>query len=105
MQTQMLKGILEGCVLKIVEDHFHFSKEILEILNTQGFDHITEGTIFPLLIRLEKEDLFEIKKIKTEYGHYRKYYRLNKKGIEELKHFEESWNHLYRTVNHIIKEG
>lgn len=105
MQTQMLKGILEGCVLKIVEDHFHFSKEILEILNTQGFDNITEGTIFPLLIRLEKEDLFEIKKVKTEYGPYRKYYRLNTKGKEELKNFEESWNHLYKTVNHIMKEG
>ena len=52
--SQMLKGTLEGCVLAIISKKKTYGYEISQQLMAYGFGKITEGTIYPLLLRLEK---------------------------------------------------
>ncbi|BDQ62443.1 hypothetical protein EfsSVR2332_25210 [Enterococcus faecalis] len=53
-QTELLKGILEGLVLAIIQRKETYGYEITKILNDQGFTEIVEGTVYTILLRLEK---------------------------------------------------
>lgn len=102
--TQMLKGILEGCVLKIISQKTRYSTEIVEALKRYGFEEVSEGTLFPMLLRLEKEGLFETERVNNTLGPSRKYYSLSNKGQLELEHFTAIWRNFYTTINNIIEE-
>ena len=54
ISTQMLKGTLEGCVLAVIGQKETYGYEISEQLGKYGFGKVAEGTIYPLLLRLEK---------------------------------------------------
>ena len=101
--TQMVKGILEGCVLKIVSKSSLYSQEIVAELKKYGFDTISEGTLFPLLLRLDKEGLFDTKKVATSLGPSRKYYRLNEQGQQELALFLTEWRALKQHVDAVME--
>ena len=55
--SQMLKGTLEGCILGILSQKETYGYEISSQLAAYGFGTIPEGTIYPLLLRLEKNGL------------------------------------------------
>ena len=57
ISTQMLKGTLEGCILGIIRKRETYGYEISEALGQYGFGKITEGTIYPILLRLEKNGM------------------------------------------------
>lgn len=102
--TQILKGILEGCLLKIIENHETYGYEICEKLMNYGFSDITEGSVYPILIRLEKkENIYSITK-KSPLGPMRKYYYLTEKGKEELKDFMDSWEEINNAVKRVLEE-
>lgn len=103
-QAQMLKGILEGCVLKIVEHHSRYSQEIVQLLRRQGFADISEGTLFPLLLRQDKEGYFTIRMVSSAVGPSRKYYQLNQAGLAALNRFYTDWENLKSIVDHILTE-
>ena len=60
--SQMLKGTLSGCILAIISRRETYGYEIAETLSRYGFGKVAEGTIYPLLLRLEKNGLVD-----TEY--------------------------------------
>ena len=101
-KTQMLKGILEGCVLKIISEKPCYSAEIAEALKNYGFEETSEGTLFPMLLRLEKEGLFDTEKISNPLGPNRKYYRLNAWGTAELQRFIEVWRGFSGIIDNIL---
>lgn len=102
--SQMLKGTLEGCVLAIIGKKETYGYEISEQLGEYGFGRITEGTIYPLLLRLEKNDLIQAVYRVSEVGPKRKYYFLTSKGSEELKNFFRSYRELEDAVNSLMKD-
>ena len=104
-KTQMLKGILEGCVLKILSYKSCYSQELVQILKESGFEDLSEGTLFPMLLRLEKDGLFISEKVSTSLGPCRKYYCLSEKGFEELKNFSIIWQDFKSVVDKIISNG
>ena len=55
--TQILKGILEGCLLSIIGKGETYGYEMIEKLNDYGFNMVKEGSIYPLLLRMKKEGL------------------------------------------------
>lgn len=55
--TEMLKGILEGCVLEIISRKTTYGYDITRQLNTLGFTDVVEGTVYTILVRLEKKQL------------------------------------------------
>ncbi|MGO5073661.1 PadR family transcriptional regulator [Clostridium sporogenes] len=108
-KSQLLRGTLEGCILKIINDKETYGYEIAESLKLYGFKDISEGTIYPLLIRLEKNGFLNFIKKPSPYGPKRKYYTLSEKGIEELNSFYNNWLELKNNVDKIFinysKEG
>lgn len=100
--SQILKGILEGCILSIISKQETYGYELLTKLKKSGFEDIVEGTLYPLLLRLEKNELVIAEKKKSPKGINRKYYKLSDKGDMELKGFINYWGKLYVDVNNII---
>ena len=78
--TQILKGILEGCILSIISKEETYGYELLIKLKNEGFDDMVEGTVYPLLLRLEKKDLIISEKRKEDSGMTRKYFSLTEAG-------------------------
>lgn len=102
--SQMLKGTLEGCVLAIISKSETYGYEISEQLKQYGFGKITEGTIYPLLLRLEKNNFIKAVYRESEVGPKRKYYFLTESGKEELISFKESYRELENAVNSLMKD-
>jgi len=102
--TQILKGILEGCVLSIISKEITYGYELLIKLKNYGFNDMVEGTLYPLLLRLEKNNLITSEKRKSENGMTRKYFYLTEVGRKELQDFETYWDKLCIDVNKILKE-
>ena len=100
--TQILKGLLEGCILKIVKENETYGYEICEMLISYGFKDITEGSVYPILIRLEKKKLIYSVMKNSPFGPKRKYYYLTDEGIEELKTFISSWQEVKSNVDRVL---
>lgn len=92
--TEMLKGVLEGCVLEIISHEEIYGYEITKRLNALGFSEVVDGTVYTILVRLEKKKLVETRKKPSEIGPPRKFFTLNDAGREELKKFWEKWTFL-----------
>lgn len=101
--TQMLKGIIDGCLLAIIKNKEVYGYELAEKLGSYGFKSFSEGTIYPLLMRMQKEELVTSTLRKSTAGPRRKYYRLTPKGELELKKFIERWDNLQENVNNVIQ--
>lgn len=92
--SEMLKGILEGIVLEIISRDEIYGYEIVKRLSVLGFEGIAEGTVYALLVRLEKNRLVHIVKKPSEIGPPRKFYTLNERGRKELTSFWARWDFL-----------
>jgi len=102
--TEMLKGVLEGCVLEIIGRGDTYGYEITRRLNALGFQDVVEGTVYTILLRLEKNGLVEITKRPSDVGPPRKFFALNGAGREELRRFWEKWDFVASRINQ-LKEG
>jgi PadR family transcriptional regulator PadR len=101
-RSQLLKGLLEGCILKVIEGTETYGYEISEILIANGFSAISEGTIYPLLLRLEKNELVIATYKDSPLGPKRKYYALTDKGKHSLEEFYHNWFALQSSVNQLL---
>ena len=101
--AQLSKGILEGCVLRLLKDDFRFSTEIVVAMRKAGFD-FSEGTLYPMLLRLEKDGCFIIRRETSPNGPPKKYYKLAPHGVERLNDFESAWKEISGNVNNIFVE-
>ena len=102
--TEMLRGVLEGCVLEIISREQTYGYEITRRLNTLGFTEVVEGTIYAILIRLEKNMLVDIEKKPSDMGPPRKFYALNEAGREELRRFWEKWEFVALKITQLKEE-
>ena len=101
--TQMLKGIIDGCILAIIHEKEVYGYELAEKLEQYGFDSFSEGTIYPLLMRMQREELVISTLKKSTAGPKRKYYSLTQKGEEEFQKFSSRWDRLQRSVNSVLR--
>lgn len=99
--TEMLKGVLEGCVLEIISRRETYGYEITRLLNALGFTDVVEGTVYTILVRLEKNKLVDIEKKTSDMGPPRKFYTLNDAGHEELKRFWKKWEFVSSKINEL----
>ena len=97
-KSQLLKGTLEGCILRVISNRETYGYEISERLRDNGFSEISEGTIYPLLMRLEKSGLIVATFKDSPYGPKRKYFNITTKGEEEMQSFIINWQELQKAV-------
>lgn len=103
--SEMLKGVLEGMVLQIISKEETYGYEIVRQLNRIGFAGIVEGTVYTLLVRLEKNGLVNIKKKPSDLGPPRKFYSLNARGRQALTDFWERWDFISTRIEGLKKNG
>ena len=102
--TEMLKGVLEGCVLEIISRGQTYGYEITRKLNALGFADVVEGTVYTILLRLEKNKLVDIEKKSSDKGPPRNFFTLNDAGREELRKFWEKWEFVASKMNQLKEE-
>ena len=102
--TEMLKGTLEGIVLATVALRPAYGYEITARLREEGFSDIVEGTVYALLIRIEKRGLVDVEKVPSEKGPPRKVYSLNAQGVEYLEEFWGTWKFLTERIEKLHQE-
>lgn len=91
------KGLLEFLVLKIVGSESVYVPDILRRLAETEFA-TQEGTLYPLLSKLRREELVQYEWQESGIGPPRKYYRLTKTGKTQLAAFDDYWEQLNKTI-------
>ena len=102
--AQLLKGILEYCVLKLIEKEPTYGYEIVIQLKQLGFSELSESTLYPMLLRLEQQEKVTVERRPSPKGPSRKYYVVTEKGRQSLFDFKKNWNQLCQLVGNIFKE-
>lgn len=103
-KSQLMRGTLEGCILKVISRRLTYGYEIMEYLKNNGFEDISEGTLYPLLLRLEKTGNVKSELLPSPLGPRRKYFSITEQGENYLAEFEECWQSLSGTVRKIVSE-
>lgn len=99
--TEMLKGVLEGSILEIISRGSTYGYEITQTLRSLGFEDVVEGTVYTILIRLEKSMLVSTEKRPSELGPPRKFYALTDLGYKELHIFWAKWDFVSSKINEL----
>ncbi len=102
MSAQLKKGTLEMCVLAVLEHADGYAYDIVSKL-AHGVD-MSEGTIYPLMRRLQNDALVTTYLAESEQGPPRKYYRLTASGRNELAKMKAEWRDFVGEVNKILGE-
>ena len=102
--TELLKGVLEGCVLEIIGRKQTYGYDITRQLHALGFTDVVDGTVYTILVRLEKNQLVDVEKQPSDMGPPRKFFALNDAGREELRRFWAKWEFVASKINE-LKEG
>jgi PadR family transcriptional regulator PadR len=101
-KQQMRKGVLEYCILSLLNKTELYPSEILEKLKSAKLI-VVEGTLYPLLTRLKNDGLLNYRWEESTSGPPRKYFKLTPLGGEFLKGLESNWNEMVESVNTITK--
>ena len=99
-KAQMRKGVLEYCILSILQHGDAYTSEIISTLKSAEMI-VVEGTIYPLLTRLKNSGLLSYRWEESSSGPPRKYYVLSESGKLFLKELDITWNNLMVAVNQI----
>lgn len=102
--TQLMKGILEGCVLSIIARGETYGYEILAELERYGFEELGEGTLYPILTRLDKNGCISCRKAKSPLGPIRKYYSVTEEGKKRLSLFLENYRKVTKCAEAVLFE-
>lgn len=100
----MLKGLLEGCILKLIQKKTVYGYEMITLLSKYGLDMVSEGSIYPILLKLQKQHLIIGELRPSSEGPKRKYYSLTATGTEYLKQFEAQWSVISTGVHNIMQQ-
>ena len=102
--AQLRKGSLELCMLALLMPKERYGYEIAQELIKTGELAVGEGTIYPLLSRLQREGKVSAEWRESPSGPPRKYYRITPEGRRLLEAKTRVWEVFSRAVNGILKE-
>lgn len=102
LPTQLLKGTLEGALLQVIAARETYAYEIHETLVAAGFGEVADGTIYPLLLKLERDgQIAGDKRPSPNGGPPRKYYHLLPAGEAALAAFDADWTQLVMAMRRL----
>lgn len=101
-KAQMRKGVLEYCILLVLNGEPLYANNIIEDLKEAKMI-VVEGTLYPLLTRLKNDGLLTYRWEESTQGPPRKYYQLTEKGRKVLNELEGSWCALVDAVGKVKK--
>ncbi|MDV6332399.1 PadR family transcriptional regulator [Asticcacaulis sp. 201] len=105
-RTQMYKGVLELALMRLLRDGPQYGLRILDQLHEEAGLDLSEGTLYPLLHRLEKGGLIQAEwRHETGASHPRKYYGLTAAGTKEFGEQSEIWLDMTERLNAFLRGG
>lgn len=105
IRSQLLKGIMDGCVLAVIEKEPVYGYELSKKLQDVGLVDVSEGTIYPVLLRLQKNGLIRGEMRPSDLGPNRKYYFLTEEGKAALEEVAQEWENISKPVTKLLKRG
>ncbi|WP_066188000.1 MULTISPECIES: PadR family transcriptional regulator [Gracilibacillus] len=105
IRSQLLKGILDGCILSVIADESVYGYELSKKLQQVGLSDVSEGTIYPVLLRLQKNGMIKGEMRPSASGPNRKYYDITEQGEEALEIIQEEWDLLVGPVSQLLQGG
>ena len=97
VRSQMRKGVLEYCILSILNRREAYASSILEELKAANMI-VVEGTLYPLLIRQKNQGLLSYRWEESTQGPPRKYYVITDRGRAQLAEMDAAWNELVESI-------
>ncbi len=104
-ESQVRKGALDFVVMICLENSRLYGYELICRLKEDAGLTISEGTIYPLLSRLSKEDLIESEWVEMPTGMPRKYYRLTPAGSEVLVDMKSAWKRFVDSIGGLLEQS
>jgi PadR family transcriptional regulator PadR len=101
-QSQMRKGVLEFCILSIIQRGEAYPSDIIDEMRKANLN-LLEGTLYPLLTRLKNADLLSYRWVESSGGPPRKYFSLTEKGAAFYKDLENTWREMADGVERVIR--
>jgi len=103
--SQLLKGVLDMCLLALIAEEPSYGYEMVDKLQHKGLELVSEGSIYPLLSRLQKKGYIEGYFVESTGGPPRKYYRIAKDGRSQLTEWSTEWHRLSTGVEEVLDGG
>ena len=101
-RTQLLRGVLDLCLLAVIDEGPAYGYEMTKRLRARGLAIVGEGSIYPLLGRLERDGLVETYRAASNGGPPRKYYRLSAEGQRALEVGVSEWRESRDAVDAVL---
>ena len=101
-QSQMRKGVLEFCILSIIQQAEVYPSDIVEKMKQANL-HILEGTLYPLLTRLKNAGLLNYRWVESVSGPPRKYFMITEQGKEAYEVLLKTWHQMNSAVNQLTQ--
>ena len=101
-QSQMRKGVLEFCILSIIQQGEVYPSDIVEKMKQANL-HILEGTLYPLLTRLKNAGLLNYRWVESISVPPRKYFVMTEEGKNAFQILLKTWEEMTHSVNDLIK--
>lgn len=101
-RSQLLRGVLDICLLAVIEQQPAYGYEMTKRLDARGLSIVGEGTIYPLLGRLERDGLVETYRSASNGGPPRKYYRASPEGQRALAAGVTAWRETRDAVDAVL---
>jgi len=101
-RSELLRGVLDLCLLAVMEEGPAYGYEMTKRLRARGLAIVGEGSIYPLLGRLEREGLVETHRAASDGGPPRKYYRPSREGRRALAAGVSEWRAARDAVDAVL---
>lgn len=103
--SQVLKGVLDMCLLALIENEPSYGYEMVAKLQQKGLELVSEGSIYPLLSRLQKRGYIQGYFVESPGGPPRKYYRIEAAGRAQLRQWTDEWQTVSAGVAAVLNGG
>ncbi|TDB74592.1 MULTISPECIES: PadR family transcriptional regulator [unclassified Micromonospora] len=103
-RAQWLRGVLDLCVLALLSRGESYGYELSQALRTYGLGTVQGGTLYPVLLRLQRAGLLTAHWREGETGPARKYYRISPAGSAALHAAVIDWSAFTASVGAILSE-
>lgn len=100
MNSQLKKGIIDICILKALTKCDSYGYQIIK--EVSHVMEITESTLYPVLKRLEKNQLVELYTVEHNFK-LRKYYKITPSGFDKIEQFKDEWNQVIKIYEFIME--
>lgn len=107
LQSHFKRGVATLCILSLLSEREMYGYEIAQALETisGGRFILSEGTLYPILYRLEDDGYLDAKRIRVGKRMTRVYYRISENGQEYYSAFLEDYNSIHTGVQLILSRS